>query len=161
MLRLVTIGGLLLYILGRFVMYKSSITWMNYVGLVALMSAEYMSYRWIALAATPKYDESGKLVDGGMDLFQGGTVSYAHDVLYICIFLGVVGIFTDWVWLIWLVVPAFVLYQLWDKILYPYIFTPRPDELEDQNYGPMSRKDKRAQQRADAKLARKTTTKQR
>eukprot|EP00959_Pyramimonas_sp_CCMP1952_P056852 1187139-Pyramimonas_sp.AAC.1 len=79
MLRVATFAGLLMYILGRFVMYRSSVTWANYVGLVALMGAEYMSYRWIALAAAPKYDETGKLEDGGMDLFAGGIVSYAHD----------------------------------------------------------------------------------
>jgi hypothetical protein len=159
-LRTVALVGLLLYIFGRFGWYKSSVTWLNYVGLVMLASIEYMSYRWIALAAAPKYDAEGKLEDGGMDLFSGGTVSYAHDVLYVCIFLGIVGIFTDWVWLIWLVVALFILYQLWVKILYPYVFSSRPQEAQDGgNAGPMSRKEKRQQERADAKSGRKVAGK--
>ncbi|MCO5558395.1 hypothetical protein L7F22_011976 [Adiantum nelumboides] len=81
--------------------------------------------------AKASYDESGELIDGGFDMSGEGLVSYLHDVLYITVFVQISSILSDKLWLVYLVIPIFALYKLWQLVLYPYIFQSSSEDTED------------------------------
>eukprot|EP00241_Pyramimonas_parkeae_P020146 CAMPEP_0114285490 /NCGR_PEP_ID=MMETSP0059-20121206/5213_1 /TAXON_ID=36894 /ORGANISM="Pyramimonas parkeae, Strain CCMP726" /LENGTH=179 /DNA_ID=CAMNT_0001406389 /DNA_START=55 /DNA_END=594 /DNA_ORIENTATION=+ len=120
--------GIAAYVIGRLYIFRSAATWWNYMVLTAVILVQFVCYGSLASCARPTYDEKGDLSDGGMDLFQSGMMSYTHDVIYISILLQFLGIAYDWIWLIFLAVPVMISYQLWDKVVSPYIFTPREGE---------------------------------
>ncbi|KAI5066935.1 hypothetical protein GOP47_0017463 [Adiantum capillus-veneris] len=89
-------------------------------------------YDQLAKMAKASYDESGELIDGGFDMSGGGLASYLHDVLYITMFVQLSSILSDKFWFVYLVIPAFAFYKLWQLVLYPYIFqSSSEDDTED------------------------------
>lgn len=54
--------------------------------------------------AAPAYNASGELIFAGQDPSMGGVMAYYHDILYIVMFIQILGSFTDWAWLALLLV---------------------------------------------------------
>lgn len=47
-----------------------------------------------------------------LDLQQPGAVEYMIDYVYICNFILIIGVFTDWAYTIWWIIPSYALYKL-------------------------------------------------
>ncbi|KAL2603171.1 hypothetical protein R1flu_025951 [Riccia fluitans] len=120
------------YILGRVVIFSSSVTWKHYVGMMLTSGAYQLSYNWIKDLSLPTYDDKGDLTDGGYDLKTPGLCSYLHDLLYITAFVQFGSLISDKVWYTYLLIPAFGLYKLWTELLYPYFFLSQKAEPEDE-----------------------------
>jgi hypothetical protein len=75
------------------------------------------------LHAAPAYNAAGELISSGADLGTGGALEYYHDLVYVAAAVQVVGCVTDWAWVAWLAVPAYILWAVWTNFLGPYFFS--------------------------------------
>eukprot|EP00051_Salpingoeca_urceolata_P027926 m.484027 g.484027 ORF g.484027 m.484027 type:complete len:157 (-) comp23157_c0_seq1:72-542(-) len=67
----------------------------------------------------------------GLDLgLQGSVLEYLQDLIYVGLAVLVMTIFSDWFFLLWLVVAIYAFYKLWTQFLAPWIFEPAPEEEE-------------------------------
>ncbi|BBN17117.1 hypothetical protein MPTK1_7g12130 [Marchantia polymorpha subsp. ruderalis] len=131
-LALVVLCSNAIYILGRIVIFNSSVTWKHYIGMIATSGVYHVTYNWIKDLSLPTYDDKGELTDGGFDLKSPGLCSYLHDVLYVTAFVQFGSIFSDKFWYAFFVIPAFAFYKLWTLILYPYFFLSQKEEPENE-----------------------------
>ncbi|KZV69223.1 putative opsin [Peniophora sp. CONT] len=74
-------------------------------------------YGRLAALGKPRRDANGTMVSAGSDLNQPGVTEWMFDVLYIS-WAAQVGssILGEWVWLLYLVIPVFVIYKAWGFI---------------------------------------------
>lgn len=82
--------------------------------------------------AKPTYDGNGELIDGGFNMNEGGLCGYIHDILYITAFVQLTSIMSDKFWFVYLVIPVFAFYKLWQLVLYPFFFQSSPEGMEDE-----------------------------
>jgi len=100
------------------------IVWMNELfglwhaaGFGVCLVTDIVLFLWISSLAKPTFNESGELIDGGADLSTHGQLSeYAFDVLYIIAFVQITTIFSDYFWLVLLVIPLFAGYKLFSLL---------------------------------------------
>eukprot|EP00475_Leptophrys_vorax_P013389 TRINITY_DN19785_c0_g1_i1.p1 TRINITY_DN19785_c0_g1~~TRINITY_DN19785_c0_g1_i1.p1 ORF type:complete len:174 (+),score=20.94 TRINITY_DN19785_c0_g1_i1:94-615(+) len=147
---IVTVNAI--YILVRLSIFFSTFTWRHWVGLVISTFAYKTCFDQLASLAEPSFDDAGGLLDGGADLSMGGMCAYLHDIIYITAFVQVASILSDWFWLVYLVIPGFGLWKLWEVVLYPYFFTKTEPGHEDPREKKRREKQERKAERA-AKLS--------
>jgi len=133
------------HLIMRLFVFSGSISWLGFgVTLVIYI----LCYSWMAAVAAPSYDGQGGLTDGGADLRMGGIVEYLFDLIYITAFVQVTSVFSDWLWLTFLVIPFYGLYLAYVNILHPMMFAPKPEEMiTDEMAKQMDRADKRRERR--------------
>lgn len=108
----------LLYVALRVVWMNDSFGFWHWVGFGGCSLVNVLVYWWIASLATPTYDATGDLIDGGADLNTHGNLSeYAFDVVYIVVFVQLTTIISEYFWFILLVIPAFAGYKLLGLVL--------------------------------------------
>uniref|UniRef100_A0A7S0YGZ0 Transmembrane protein 208 n=1 Tax=Polytomella parva TaxID=51329 RepID=A0A7S0YGZ0_9CHLO len=111
---------------------------------------DYLMYSWISGFAEPVFDTSGELVDGGGDLSGKGMVSYYLDIFYVNTFVQVGSSLILKIWYIYLCVPAYASYQLYFKIIKPYLLTknePNDAPLDTTARKKLEKAEKRAERR--------------
>lgn len=155
-LRLVVLGGVLAHLVGLGVSYARSgaaaLTAGKALGLVGAGLVHLFAYRALAAHAAPALGPDGSLLDGGGDLDAPGVTSYAHDLVYLTAFCEAGGaLVSPYVWLLWLAVPAFALYQLWVNVAAPWFSAGGDTEQDDAGPVPGSRKERRKLEREQAK----------
>jgi len=125
----------LLYVALRVVWMNDSFGFWHWVGFGGCSLVNALVYWWIASLATPTYDATGDLIDGGADLNTHGNLSeyepllqpslltgvvtpkpstrdcccarrYAFDVVYIVVFVQLTTIISEYFWFILLVVST-------------------------------------------------------
>lgn len=79
----------LIYFIYRFIWNSASVSWWTIIGYAFLTAMTYMSYSWVVGAAE-----------------EGGTSEYAMDVLLVTLFVQAGLIFSDYFWLVYLVVST-------------------------------------------------------
>ena len=80
--------------------------------------------------------------------------SYYHDIIYVSAFVLITtAAFSDWFWLVGLVVPGFATYKLWADIILPWIFTPTQDELDANARMKETKEERRKREKAEARAA--------
>lgn len=121
-----------IYVLVRLLILHSSFSWKHWIGLFFTSGAYKLTYDQLAGMAKPTFDDNGELIDGGFDMSGGGLCSYLHDVLYITVFVQLASILSDKFWFVYLVIPIFALYKLWQLVLYPFIFQSSSEDAEDE-----------------------------
>lgn len=110
LLRLI-IGCNVIYVLARMIIFYSSFTWKNWVGLILTSLAYAFCYKQLASMAKPSYTDDGELIDGGFDMNTGGVCGYLHDIIYITSFVQMASIISDKFWYTYLVIPGFAAYK--------------------------------------------------
>ncbi|CAI5518055.1 unnamed protein product [Closterium sp. Naga37s-1] len=145
---IVTVNAI--YILVRLSLFFASFTWRHWIGLVITTFAYKTCFDQIASLAEATYDETGQLIDGGSDLNMGGLCGYLHDIIYITAFVQIASILSDWFWLIYLIIPAFALWKLWELVLYPYFF----QKVEPGEEDPRDKKKREKMERKADRAAR-------
>ncbi|XP_066290634.1 transmembrane protein 208-like isoform X1 [Branchiostoma lanceolatum] len=121
-------GANALYFLPTLFLYWDSFSWvtgclLGFATLVYLASLQSMRSM-----ARPTYSESGALMDGGIDLnMESGMAEHLKDIVLLTAIVQVISIFSNYFWLLWLLVPGYAFYMLWVNILAPWVFAPAPD----------------------------------
>lgn len=92
---------------------------------------------------------SNTVIDGGIDLnMKGGFADHIKDVIITTAICTCLSAFSNWFWVLWLLVPAYFSYKIWVGMIAPWIFAPPPDEpapeLADKKRKKMERKMARA-----------------
>ncbi|RWR91311.1 transmembrane protein 208 [Cinnamomum micranthum f. kanehirae] len=100
------------YVVVRMLVFHSTFTWKNWVGLCVTSIAYLIPYQQLAKMAAPAYADNGELFDGGSDMGTGGVCGYLHDVIYITSFVQLTSIISGKFWYTYLVIPAFGIYKL-------------------------------------------------
>ncbi|KAG7396040.1 hypothetical protein PHYBOEH_002863 [Phytophthora boehmeriae] len=111
--------------------YDSVSTW-TLVGYVFLLVSTYLSYSWVVGAAE-----------------EGGSSEYAMDVLVITLFVQSGLMISSYFWLVYLVIPGFLLYH-GGRMLLNYVFTPDPTDEDDP--GALKKKEKAERKAARPKF---------
>jgi len=84
------------------------------------------------------------MLNHGLDLnMDSGMAEHVKDILLITVVCQVLGGVWLYLWTIWLVVPAVAFYQLWVKVLSPWIFAEAPPEMSDKQKRKFERKQRR------------------
>ncbi|CAH1366630.1 transmembrane protein 208 [Tenebrio molitor] len=128
------------------VFYNSTISIILYLFSCAVYIG---TYQFMVYMAKPKYNESGQLLDSGVDLnMEGGIAEHVKDVIILtagCQILS--SIISNYFWLLWLLAPARGGWILWKNILAPYFFpdVPFEPEVDEKKQKKMERKMKRMQ----------------
>ncbi|KAI9905360.1 hypothetical protein PsorP6_014130 [Peronosclerospora sorghi] len=102
-----------LYLLYCIVWHYLSVTVWTLMGYVFLTAITYFSYSWVIGAAE-----------------EGGTSEYAMDVLIITLFVQAGLMISSYFWLVYLVIPGYLLYH-GGRMVLTYVFTPDPTDQED------------------------------
>ncbi|DAZ98276.1 TPA: hypothetical protein N0F65_008961, partial [Lagenidium giganteum] len=117
-----------LYVLFRLGWHYATVTRWTLFGYAFLVSTTYMSFAWVVGAAE-----------------EGGKSEYAMDVLIITLFVQAGLLVSDYFWLVFLLIPGYLLYH-GGRMLLNYVFTPDPTE-EEPDAAAIKRKEK-AERRA-------------
>nr|CAG4638843.1 EOG090X0IGL [Cyclestheria hislopi] len=128
-------------------------TWSNVttldIVLVCLASlVNFGGHRFMAYMATPKYSETGQLVDGGIDLnMESGIAEHIKDLIILTSAIEALAMISRYFWLLWLIVPGYLAYMGWVHILAPWIFQPAPEGGENEKKQRKMERRMRRQQR--------------
>nr|CAG4645250.1 EOG090X0IGL [Leptodora kindtii] len=100
------------------------------IGIVVHLSCLY----FMSFMARPSYSETGKLLDGGLDLnMEAGLAEHVKDAVILTSAVEVLAVFSRYFWLLWLVAPLRLAHMLWKNFLGPWFFQPTPDQPEVEN----------------------------
>jgi len=136
-------GANLIFALIRALIFRKSFTTFDAViwGLLLLLYTPPFALLWFT--ARPVYSEHGSLISGGDDISAPGLLEYAHDLIYLTVFVQVGLIFSRWALLVFSLIPIYAVYA--------FCFAngsglsnlrDEPEEELDQMAG-MSRKERR------------------
>ncbi|XP_068648389.1 uncharacterized protein [Aristolochia californica] len=100
------------YVVVRMLIFHSSFSWKHWLGLFLTSVSYAIPYQQLANMASPAFDETGELLDGGHDMSSGGVCGYLHDIIYITSFVQLMSIISGKFWYTYLVIPAYAVYQL-------------------------------------------------
>ncbi|CEM15942.1 unnamed protein product [Vitrella brassicaformis CCMP3155] len=109
----VIIGVQIPYVLVRFLWQFRSVTHYTCLGYVFLAIVYYFTYTGMAERITMSLD-----------------YSYFQDVFIVNAVVQLLTTFSDWFWLVYLVVPGYAIWRLASSIL-QWVFTPEPDTGEE------------------------------
>ncbi|KAK7695624.1 hypothetical protein QCA50_000260 [Cerrena zonata] len=89
----------------------------------SMIPSTFMS-QYLIRIGTPKHESStGALISSGEDLSRSGIIEWCFDVIYITWACQVLtGIFGDWVWWLYSIIPAYAFYKLWNSTLSSLLF---------------------------------------
>ncbi|KAI0307378.1 hypothetical protein B0F90DRAFT_1665592 [Multifurca ochricompacta] len=86
------------------------------------LTLSHFLYQHLKKIGTPRRDSTGNLTSPGSDLNQPGMTEWMFDVLYISWFAQIgSAILGEWFWWIYTMIPAFVVYKLWNTVISPMI----------------------------------------
>ena len=126
--------------------------WIHYPLFATAATSSLFCYSSLNHHGAPTYDPAGNLIDGGSDLGLGGMTSYYHDIIYVSAFVLITtAAFSDWFWLVALIIPGFATYKLWADIILPWIFTPTQDEMEKNARMKETKEERRKREKKEAK----------
>ncbi|KAF8505549.1 hypothetical protein F5888DRAFT_1649976 [Russula emetica] len=108
-------------------------------------------YQHLKRMGTPRRDSTGNLVSPGDDLNQPGMTEWTFDILYIS-WIAQLGsaILGEWFWLIYIVIPTFVIYKLWNVLISPMLLgrSSAVGEEEPREEG-LSKRQEKLKKRSD------------
>eukprot|EP01102_Stenamoeba_stenopodia_P012017 TRINITY_DN3743_c0_g1_i3.p1 TRINITY_DN3743_c0_g1~~TRINITY_DN3743_c0_g1_i3.p1 ORF type:complete len:164 (+),score=26.99 TRINITY_DN3743_c0_g1_i3:81-572(+) len=130
------ISAIALCLFGSVRFFVLSYSLWHVVGLLIALGLLYFCYSSLSSfakpqKATPTSEETHN------DLRQQGLCEYYFDVIYITWFVLVTSLLSDWFWIVYLTIPGFAGWKLWQTVLQPYLAasstTPQePNSTEDK-----------------------------
>lgn len=148
-MRLLIFGTNVAYILIRLVLRSATATRGLYAGF-ALTSAIYAaSFTFISKALCPTYGPGGEVIFAGQDRSIGGVLSYFDDIVYVTLFVQLLGLWTDKAWYAFLAIPAYAGYALAIHVVLPWWNTPTFKEAPETE-ADRKRREKKDRQEARA-----------
>jgi len=104
------------------------------------------SFQFMRSMGNPNTTDNGQILDPGVDLnMEGGLAEHSKDLIILTSAVQILSLFSNWFWLLLLLVPGRLGLMLWTNILAPWIFQPAPEEeITDKKRAKMERKMKRS-----------------
>eukprot|EP00761_Pharyngomonas_kirbyi_P000829 gb/GECH01000830.1/.p1 GENE.gb/GECH01000830.1/~~gb/GECH01000830.1/.p1 ORF type:complete len:179 (+),score=46.22 gb/GECH01000830.1/:1-537(+) len=119
---IITIIVLAIYLLYRVLYHWDSFKnwqWFGFMGV--LLPGYFGAFSMIQKAAAPTTSDRGEIIDVEDLNRVEGLTEYMFDILYISWFVQITTMFSEWFWVIYLVIPAFLLFKAWTGILGPLL----------------------------------------
>ncbi|XP_066586272.1 transmembrane protein 208-like isoform X2 [Prorops nasuta] len=89
------------------------------------------SFRFMTYMAKATYTESGQISDSGVDLnMEGGIAEHVKDLIILTSGVQVLSLVSNYLLLLWLLVPLKGFCMLWTHILAPWFFSAPPEQPE-------------------------------
>nr|CAD7429937.1 unnamed protein product [Timema monikensis] len=127
-----------------------------FVKVMGLFSAAayISSYQFMAFMAKPTYNDSGQILDSGVDLnMEGGIAEHVKDLIILTTGCQLLSLFSNYFWFLWLLVSVFLyrnapirgFWLLWSNILGPWFFQKQQaqPEVDEKKQRKMERRMKR------------------
>eukprot|EP00295_Goniomonas_pacifica_P002442 CAMPEP_0175804850 /NCGR_PEP_ID=MMETSP0107_2-20121207/345_1 /TAXON_ID=195067 ORGANISM="Goniomonas pacifica, Strain CCMP1869" /NCGR_SAMPLE_ID=MMETSP0107_2 /ASSEMBLY_ACC=CAM_ASM_000203 /LENGTH=165 /DNA_ID=CAMNT_0017116237 /DNA_START=10 /DNA_END=507 /DNA_ORIENTATION=+ len=130
----------------RFGLYGDTYTKWHAISFGLTSLIYYAAYATLKTHALPAHAADPEEIDHVGDLSQGGVIEFCWDAIYVNIFVQLTSLYSDWFWLLWLVVPAYALYALWGSVISPLLAAKK----SAANF--QSRKERRAEARGKNKV---------
>lgn len=121
------------------VLFRGPLTTFHKVSWLFLSLSYALPFYFIWIAAKPTYSDTGALIDGGSDVTASGVLEYAHDLIFLTVFVQVGLLFSRWTLLFYLVAPAYATYCM---CIHMMASSPEEEDVQD-NYTNISRKERR------------------
>ncbi|KAL4108346.1 hypothetical protein PRIC1_000064 [Phytophthora ramorum] len=121
-----------LYFLYCIVWHYNSVSMWTLAGYVFLSVSTYLSYSWVVGAAE-----------------EGGSSEYAMDILLVTLIVQAGLMVSSYFWLLYLVIPGFLLYH-GGRMLLNYVFTP--DSADEDDPAALKKKEKAERKAARPKF---------
>lgn len=144
-------AGFITFFSVRLLVFGSTASTWHWIGFALTTLINYACFSGISALAAPIYGERGELLDGGADMGMKGFNAYYHDVLYITSFVQCGASFYNWFWYAYLLVPAYGLYKLMQKVVIPWAMSSGSQKepiMDEETRKKMERAEKRARARA-------------
>jgi hypothetical protein len=137
-------GSNTIYLLLRFLFFWESFTTKFIILYSITLIIQFFSYYYMKLMGTPIYDDDNKTItDSGSDLNMEGHISeYLKDAILFPIIIYAISLYTNFSWLLLLVVPLYAFIKLWKSVIGPWIFAPAPEENTEQDQKKVKEKKK-------------------
>ncbi|KAI0269203.1 hypothetical protein BC834DRAFT_865274 [Gloeopeniophorella convolvens] len=125
---------------------------------VLSLALSQLLYRYLTKMGTPRRDATGNLVSPGDDLNQPGLTEWIFDILYISWFAQVgSALLGEWFWWVYLVIPAFIFYKLWNSLISPMVLgrsssSGVEDEPKQETLSKRQEKLKKRNERGDSRV---------
>jgi hypothetical protein len=125
-----------------FILFKfllNSPTLWHWIALASTTLLFTFTYNFIARSLAPHYSpQTGECIFPGSDPSKGGPISYFHDVLYLTAAAQFGGAFTNYAWLVLLLIPGYALLKLATLVLIPWMsgsshsssYVPKETEMD-------------------------------
>jgi hypothetical protein len=114
--------------------------------------ADYVSLNSLRSWAKPTFAANGELLDGGESL-SGGLTEYYQDLIYVSAATLVCSTYSDWAWLIILILPTVATYLIVSKLVIPYMRTVKAQEERGQ--AAETKEEKRRRERQERRASKK------
>ena len=86
----------------------------------------------LASMAKASHGPGGELEDAGTDINDSWIAEYTKDAIILTSGLQVLSAISNYVWLLWLLLPGYIIFQLWTTLIWPW-FTSGPPDTETEN----------------------------
>jgi hypothetical protein len=126
--------------------FRSTAQWYHWAGLILTLGVHGVSYWIIAAVGKPVY-QNGELIDGGGDLSKSVAASYSHDVLYVSSMVQLLAAFTNWGWLLYLAIPGYATYKLFEKVFIPMLKPKQEAAIDPEMLKKMEKAERRSERR--------------
>ncbi|KAF8351138.1 hypothetical protein F5887DRAFT_936073 [Amanita rubescens] len=91
--------------------------------IVTFFPAFFLSNYLIKIGTTRRDPTTGALISYGEDLNQPGVTEWCFDILYVTWACQIgSGLFGDWFWWLYMVIPLYAVFKLWISVVSPVIF---------------------------------------
>lgn len=143
-----------IYVVVRLLLKRHTASLWNYLGYGVSFATMGLSYAGLRSALVPTYSPTGDLIFAGADLKVGGMLEYYQDIAYLCMFALTVGAWTDWAWLVFLSIPAYGIYMLWNYVISPWLNAPSQSSAADM-YDSLDEASKKRLEKKERQAARR------
>jgi hypothetical protein len=137
-------GSNVIYLILRFLFFWESFSG-KFIALYSLtLLVQTISYFYMNSMSTPIYaDDNKTIIDPGSDLNMIGHISeYLKDAILFPIIVYAFSLYTNYAWLLLLVVPIYAFVKLWKSVIGPWIFAPAPEDGQEPDQKKVKEKKK-------------------
>ncbi|KAF8076139.1 hypothetical protein FPV67DRAFT_399517 [Lyophyllum atratum] len=105
--------------------------------IVTFFPAFFLSNYLIKIGTTRRDPTTGTLISYGEDLNQAGVTEWCFDILYVTWACQIgSGIFGEWFWWLYMVIPVYAVFKLWISVISPMFFGRSSTQAPDDNSKP-------------------------
>lgn len=135
----------IIYFVFRILWSWESFGFFSICGFLILNAVYYFTYRYLVNYSQPTITEEDYFVED-LNKCQGSFAEYCFDIFYIQYFVQITTIFSNWFWLVYLVLPGFALYKIFGYLLMFWKLKGQQNQ-EQPNYTPEQLKQMEKKQR--------------
>ncbi|XP_019849483.1 PREDICTED: transmembrane protein 208-like [Amphimedon queenslandica] len=101
-------------------LWSGTISWLSLFWLLFAIANHGCGQKMLRYISRAEFGEKNELVDAGSDLEDSWISEYSKDVILFVSIIQILTIISNYVWLLWLIIPGFAFYKLWIFIIWPW-----------------------------------------